>query len=146
MDMGTTPPGYPSALAVGVAGAQPFDPWKVWTLEDSGAGEGRLVFTARSGVWEAKKTLQWVKPVEDVTKPAAHGYELTMTVELKNTSQAAVTGDLSVHYGRAVDPAHEEKASFFGGVGFLISRASGSGLTTMGARRMRDGPPTSSAT
>jgi YidC/Oxa1 family membrane protein insertase len=42
---------------------------------------------------------------------------MTLTVALQNAGAQPVSGEMSVRYGRAVDPSTEEKGSFFGGVG-----------------------------
>ena len=42
---------------------------------------------------------------------------------LRNLTGRPLTGELVLPYGRAIDPAHEEKPSFFGGVGNLSDAA-----------------------
>ena len=66
-----------------------------------------VAFTARRGPWEVTKTLQWPQS----------GFELSYTVQVKNTSQQALTGELQLHHNRAIDPNFEHAPSFFGGVG-----------------------------
>ncbi|HSP80524.1 MAG TPA: membrane protein insertase YidC, partial [Myxococcaceae bacterium] len=45
------------------------------------------------------------------------GFELAYTLQVKNTSQQPLSGDLQLHYSRAIDPENERAPSFFGGVG-----------------------------
>ncbi len=117
MDMGRPAPGFPSALAVGVHGPQGLSPWSAWELDESASGPEKVVFLTREGPWEARKTIQWTAS-EDALVPAAHGFEAVMTLQLRNVSAQPAGGELSVHYGRGVDPnTPEEKASLLGGVG-----------------------------
>jgi len=44
-------------------------------------------------------------------------------VTLRNLTGRALSGELVLPYGRAIDPAHEEKPSFFGGVGNVSDAA-----------------------
>lgn len=117
MDMGVPPQGFPPSLTAGVLNSPtPFDPWTVWRLDEAASSENRKVFTAQNGIWRARKILEWPQAKQPL-KPATHGFEIAMTVELTNTSAQAAQGDLAVHYSRAVNPLTEEKASLLGGVG-----------------------------
>ncbi|MBX5483719.1 MAG: YidC/Oxa1 family insertase periplasmic-domain containing protein [Myxococcaceae bacterium] len=118
IDMATPPDTYPAALAVGIknGGAFSLEPWRTWRFDEAASDDDTFVFTTRQGPWEARKTLQWVH-ASDANHPAARGFELVMTLELRNVSSTAATGELAVHYGRGIDPTHETKASIFGSVG-----------------------------
>lgn len=116
MDMALPPDTYPASLAVAIKGEHPVDPWRTWAFDEAASSGDTFVFTAKQGSWELKKTLRWTDS-PDPKAPAHHGFELAMIIEAKNTSSASLSGELGLHYGRAVDPKHEEKASLFGGVG-----------------------------
>ena len=116
IDMGAAPAMFPPALAIGVRGASPVDPWRNWTVDESASGDGRIVLVSREGPWEVRKTFEW--PLSrDPEKPAAHGFDLALTVALTNTSAQVAQGDLAIHYSRAVQPDSEEKPSWLGSVG-----------------------------
>jgi YidC/Oxa1 family membrane protein insertase len=96
-------------LAVSIAGPAPLTADARYAVAETAGGEGTVAFTARQGPWEVTKRLQWPK----------EGFELVYTLEVKNTSGQPATGELQVHYNRAIDPEHEHAPSFFGGVGNL---------------------------
>ncbi len=60
------------------------------------------------GPWEITKKFEFPKP---------DGFELAMTVTVKNVSQQAQSGELAVLFPRQVDPTTEQASSFFGGLG-----------------------------
>ncbi|PTL77137.1 membrane protein insertase YidC [Vitiosangium sp. GDMCC 1.1324] len=100
--------GQPVPLSVTIAGPQPLPAGTHYAVAETGA-EGGVTFTARQGPWEVTKSLQWPK----------EGFELVYTLQVKNTSAQPATGELQVHYNRAIDPQNEHAPSFFGGVGNL---------------------------
>ncbi|HEX8435224.1 membrane protein insertase YidC, partial [Archangium sp.] len=108
MNLAQPVPGQPLPLAVAITGPSPLAATTPYAVAE-GSGEGGTTFTARQGPWEVTKSLQW--PQE--------GFELAYTVQVKNTSGQPLTGELEVHYGRAIDPKSESAPSFFGGVGNL---------------------------
>jgi YidC/Oxa1 family membrane protein insertase len=115
MDMGAAPQMFPPALAVGVRGASPLDPWLTWSVDEAASGE-RLVLVGRQGPWEVRKTFEWPRS-RDPSKPASHGFDVALTVALTNTSAQVAQGELAIHYSRAVNPKYEEKPSWLGSVG-----------------------------
>jgi YidC/Oxa1 family membrane protein insertase len=115
MDMAVHAQGRPPSLAVGVIGEQPLSASLRYRLDEQQSAPGRMVFVGREGTWLVRKTLSWPDPQGQPT--AAGPFELAMAVELTNTSEQSVRGELTVHYGRAVKPGTEEKASLLGGVG-----------------------------
>jgi YidC/Oxa1 family membrane protein insertase len=108
MNLAQPIPGQPLPLAVAITGPSPLPADARYAVAE-GAGEGNATFTARQGPWEVTKSVQWPK----------EGFELAYTIQVKNTSGQALTGELDVHYGRAIDPNSEHAPSFFGGVGNL---------------------------
>jgi YidC/Oxa1 family membrane protein insertase len=116
MDMATAPANFPPSLSIGVRGAAPLDPSLSWNLDEEATKENRVVFVAREGPWEVRKTIEWPQS-SDPSKPAGHGFDVAMTVALTNTSAQALQGELAVHYARAVEPNTEEKPSWLGSVG-----------------------------
>jgi YidC/Oxa1 family membrane protein insertase len=111
MDMARPVPGQALPLAVSIQGAQPFSEFSNFRVEDTNPRTVQLV--ARAGGWEVRKTFEW--------SPTSLGDELSLRVSVKNLSSQPYSGELGVHYARAVDPRSEEKPSFFGGVGNLSS-------------------------
>ncbi|HEX5748035.1 MAG TPA: membrane protein insertase YidC [Archangium sp.] len=109
MNLAQPVPGQPLPLSVSIAGPAPLAADARYTAADTGSpGQGTL-FTARQGPWEVTKSLQW----------AREGFELLYTLQVKNTSAQPATGELQVHYNRAIDSKNEHAPSFFGGVGNL---------------------------
>ncbi|WP_434385077.1 membrane protein insertase YidC [Melittangium boletus] len=100
--------GQPLPLAVAISGQASLPATARYALVESEDTRG-ATFTARQGPWEVTKRVEW--PEE--------GFELLYTVQVKNTSARALTGELAVHYHRAIDPNNEHAPSFFGGVGNL---------------------------
>jgi YidC/Oxa1 family membrane protein insertase len=101
--------GQPLPLSVSITGPAPLTADARYAVAETGSPETGATFTARQGPWEVTKRLQWVK----------EGFELLYTLEVKNTSAQAATGELQLHYNRAIDPNNEHAPSFFGGVGNL---------------------------
>jgi YidC/Oxa1 family membrane protein insertase len=98
-------PGQPLPLSISIDGAAPLPATARWAVAET--GEGSVSFTTRRGPWEVTKTLQWPHS----------GFELTYTVQVRNTSGQAQAGELKLHHNRAIDPNFEHAPSFFGGVG-----------------------------
>jgi YidC/Oxa1 family membrane protein insertase len=72
-----------------------------------------VTFVARTAAWEVTKRFVW----------SQDGFEVNLTVSLKNLTAQPLGGELAVHEGRAINPAQEEKPSMFGGVGNLSDAA-----------------------
>jgi YidC/Oxa1 family membrane protein insertase len=111
MDMARLVKGLAPPLAVSIQGSQPFSEFSNYRVEE--ASERRLQLGASAGGWEVRKTFEW--------SPTSSGHELAMQISVKNVSSEPFSGELGLHYARAVDPRSEEKPSFFGGVGNLSS-------------------------
>jgi YidC/Oxa1 family membrane protein insertase len=100
--------GRPLPLAVTIEGPSPLPANTRYAVAETGS-EGGVTFTARQGPWEVTKSVQWLQ----------EGFEVAYTLQVKNTSAQPATGELQVHYNRAIDPASEHAPSLFGGVGNL---------------------------
>jgi YidC/Oxa1 family membrane protein insertase len=98
--------GAPLPLSFALAGEAPIPASLRYAAE---VGDHRITFTGRTEAWEVTKVVSWVDD----------GFELATTVTLRNLTQRPLSGELTLPYGRAIDPALEEKPSFFGGVGNL---------------------------
>ncbi|MFY0562334.1 membrane protein insertase YidC [Archangium lansingense] len=109
MNLAQPVPGQPLPLSVSIAGPSPLSADARYAVAETGNTENGATFTARQGPWEVTKSLQWPK----------EGFELIYTLQVKNTSAQAATGELQLHYNRAIDPNNEHAPSFFGGVGNL---------------------------
>ncbi|WP_375769291.1 membrane protein insertase YidC [Archangium gephyra] len=96
-------------LSVSIVGPAPLSANARYAVAETAHPETAASFTTRQGPWEVTKTLQWQK----------EGFELLYTLQVKNTSAQPATGELQVHYSRAIDPNNEHAPSFFGGVGNL---------------------------
>ncbi|QRK11135.1 membrane protein insertase YidC [Archangium violaceum] len=96
-------------LAISITGPQPLPADARYAVAETDASQGATTFTTRQGPWEVTKSIQWPK----------EGFELLYTLEVKNVSGQPVTGELQVHYNRAISPDSEHAPSFFGGVGNL---------------------------
>ncbi|HZI06909.1 MAG TPA: membrane protein insertase YidC [Archangium sp.] len=101
--------GQPLPLSVSITGPSPLPADARYAVAETAHPETGATFTARQGPWEVTKTLQWPK----------EGFELLYTLQVKNTSAQPATGELQLHYNRAIDPNNEHAPSFFGGVGNL---------------------------
>ena len=106
MDLAQPVPGAPLPLSVELAGDSAIPATLRYSAEE---GDHRITFVGRTESWEVTKEVSWVDD----------GYELSTRVTLRNLTPRPLTGELVLAYGRAIDPAHEEKPSFFGGVGNL---------------------------
>jgi len=104
MDLAQPVPGAPLPLSIELAGDSAIPANLRYSAEQ---GDHRITFVGRTESWEVTKEVSWV---ED-------GYELSTRVTLRNLTPRPLSGELVLPYGRAIDPAHEEKPSFFGGVG-----------------------------
>jgi YidC/Oxa1 family membrane protein insertase len=102
--------GAPLPLSFALAGEAPIPASLRYAAE---VGDHRITFTGRTEAWEITKVVSWVDD----------GFELATTVTLRNLTQRPLSGELTLPYGRAIDPAREEKPSFFGGVGNLSDAA-----------------------
>jgi len=103
-------PGEPLPFAVVVGGDAPVPGTLRYTAEQ---GDHRITFVGRTESWEITRVVSWVDD----------GYELSSTVSLRNLTGRALSAELVVPWVRAIDPAHEEKPSMFGGVGNVSDSA-----------------------
>ena len=110
MDLAQPVPGSPLPLSVELAGEASIPGNLRYSAEQ---GDHRITFVGRTESWEVTKEVSWVDD----------GYELSTRVTLRNLTSRPLSGELVLPYGRAIDPAHEEKPSFFGGVGNLSDAA-----------------------
>ena len=110
MDLAQPVPGAPLPLSIELAGDSAIPANLRYSAEQ---GDHRITFVGRTESWEVTKEVSWV---ED-------GYELSTRVTLRNLTPRPLSGELVLPYGRAIDPAHEEKPSFFGGVGNVSDSA-----------------------
>lgn len=109
MNMAVPVPGLPNPYAVSIAGAQPLLANLRYEVLEQSAGS--LTFRGTQGPWEVVKRYRW----------ADDGYGMALSVSVKNVSAAPVGGELGVHSARSIDPANEEQASLFGGIGNAAS-------------------------
>ena len=114
MNVANPVPGQPLPLAVSIEGGAPLAPNTRYAVQESATDQGgSVVFTGRQGPWEVTKTVLWPRD----------GFEFAYTLQVRNTSAQAQTGELKLHYSRAIDPEFEHAPSFFGGVGNLSRSA-----------------------
>lgn len=113
MNLAHAVPGVGPNLAVSVVGAAPVPAFTRYAVVEE--GPGKVVFSTTSGPWEITKTFTWTAAERSETDPA--GYLSNLNVSVKNVSPTAQQGELGVHAIRAIDPAHEEAPSMFGGIG-----------------------------
>ncbi|HET6981204.1 MAG TPA: membrane protein insertase YidC, partial [Myxococcaceae bacterium] len=106
MNLAQPVPGMPLPLSVGLAGDAPIPGTLRYSAQEA---EHRITFVGRTESWEVTKEVSWVDD----------GYELSTRVTIRNLTNRPLSGDLVLPYARAIDPAHEERPSFFGGVGNL---------------------------
>ncbi|MGO9831713.1 MAG: membrane protein insertase YidC, partial [Myxococcaceae bacterium] len=111
MNLAEPVPGQPLPLSISVTGAAAV----AAELRYAVAAEGpdQLTFVGRTDAWEITKTFEW----------SPDGFEIHVSVSLKNLTGQPLSGELGIHEARAIDPAHEEKPSMFGGVGNLSDAA-----------------------
>ncbi|MBE4752216.1 membrane protein insertase YidC [Corallococcus sp. ZKHCc1 1396] len=106
--------GQPLPLAVSIEGGAPLAANTRYAVQENPTDNGgSLVFTGRQGPWEITKTVLWPR----------EGFEFAYTLQVRNTSAQAQSGELKLHYSRAIDPEFEHAPSFFGGVGNLSRSA-----------------------
>ena len=110
MDLAQPVPGAPLPLSIELAGEASVPATLRYSAEQ---GDHRITFVGRTESWEVTKEVSWVDD----------GYELSARVTLRNLTGRPLSGELVLPYGRAIEPAHEEKPSFFGGVGNLSDAA-----------------------
>jgi YidC/Oxa1 family membrane protein insertase len=110
MDLARPVPGAAQPLSMELAGESPIPATLRYSAEQ---GDHRITFVGRTDSWEVTKEVSWVDD----------GYELSTRVTLRNLTGRPLSGELVLPYGRAIDPAHEEKPSFFGGVGNVSDAA-----------------------
>ncbi|MFN0064186.1 MAG: membrane protein insertase YidC [Myxococcaceae bacterium] len=120
--------GRPPPLSTAIEGPVPFAADAAFeVLEETPQS---IRFRAAQQGWEVIKEFRWPK----------EGYELLMTLTVRNTTQEARTGELWLHTTREVDPSTEEAPSFFGGVGNQASAACAVG-EELEKRAPSDDPP-----
>ncbi len=103
--------GRPLPLSVSLSGPAPI----AADLRYAVASEGpdQVTFVGRTAAWEVTKRFTW----------SPDGFEMNVSVSLRNLTGQPLTGELGLHEVRAIDPAQEEKPSMFGGVGNLSDAA-----------------------
>ena len=110
MNMAQPVSGAPLPLSIELAGEAPVPATLRYSARE---GDHRITFVGRTGSWEVTKEFSWVDD----------GYELSTRVTLRNITGRPLAGELVLPYSRAIDPAREEKPSFFGGVGNVSDSA-----------------------
>ena len=110
MNLSAPVPGEPLPFAVVVSGDAPVPGTLRYTATQ---GDHRITFVGRTETWEITRVISWVDD----------GYELSSTLTLRNLTGRPLSGELVVPWVRAIDPAREEKPSFFGGVGNVSDSA-----------------------
>jgi YidC/Oxa1 family membrane protein insertase len=112
MQMATPVPGQALPLSVSIAGGpQPLSEFVNYRFED--VGERRIALIGAQPPWQVSKAVEW----------SPDGLYFSYQLSVKNTGSEPANGELGIHYARMVDPASEEKPSFFGGVGNLSTAA-----------------------
>ncbi len=111
MQMAIPVPGQPLPLSISISGSAPVSESLNYRVETG--GERQLTLLGAQSGWEVSKAIEW----------SADGLHLSYLVTVKNTGSQPAGGELGIHYVRAVEPASEEKPSFFGGVGNLSGAA-----------------------
>jgi YidC/Oxa1 family membrane protein insertase len=99
--------GQPLPLAITIAGSQPLPADLRYAVESADANQ--VTFVGRTPGWEVTKHFTF----------SPDGFEINVSVRLRNLSAQSQSGELGISEARAIDPAHEEKPSMFGGVGNL---------------------------
>ena len=110
MNLAQPVPGTALPLSVEVAGDAPIPGTLRYSAQE---GDHRITFVGRTESWEVTKEVSWIDD----------GYELSTRVTIRNLTSRPLSGELVLPYARAIDPAHEERPSFFGGVGNLSDAA-----------------------
>ncbi len=99
--------GQPLPLSISVSGVAPVPADLRFAVTQE--GPDAVTFVGRTADWEVTKRFAF----------SPDGFELNVTVSLRNLTAHALSGELGIHEARVIDPAHEEKPSMFGGVGNL---------------------------
>lgn len=99
--------GRPLPLSISVSGAAPVPAELRYAVASEDAGQ--VSFAAHTADWEVSKRFTF----------SPDGFELNVTIVLRNISGHPLSGELAIHEVRAIDPAHEEKPSMFGSIGNL---------------------------
>jgi YidC/Oxa1 family membrane protein insertase len=107
MNLAEPVPGRPLPLSISVTGSAPVPFDLRYAVASADAQQVTLV--GHTAAWEVTKQFAF----------SPEGFELNVTVRLRNLTTQPLSGELGIHEGRAIDPAHEEKPSMFGGVGNL---------------------------
>jgi len=107
VDMAIPVPGQALPLAVSISGSQPLSEFLDYNIEST--GDRQLSMVASQSGWEVSKAIEW----------SPDGLNFSYSIAVKNLGSQPASGELGVHYLRAINPALEEKPSFFGGVGNL---------------------------
>ncbi|MBX7114771.1 MAG: membrane protein insertase YidC [Myxococcaceae bacterium] len=98
----------PPPFSVSITGEQSLPPTTRYEVLDEGATFDTVRFRAQKGPWLLEKTFHW---------DSKAGYAMGIDVTVTNTSAAEASGELGMHLWRKIDPAKEEAASLFGGIG-----------------------------
>jgi len=99
--------GQPLPLSISVSGAAPVPADLRYAVTQESSEQ--VTFVARTTAWEVTKRFLF----------SPEGFEVNVTVSLRNLTGQPLSAELAIHQARAIDPAHEEKPSMFGGVGNL---------------------------
>jgi len=110
MNLARPIPGAALPLSMELAGERSVPASLRYSAEE---GDHRITFVGRTESWEGTREVSWVDD----------GYELSTRITLRNLTDRPLSGELVLPYGRAIDPAHEERPSFFGGVGNVSDAA-----------------------
>jgi len=113
MNLAVPVPGAGPQVSLAITGATPLSSTKRYAVTEE--APGRLVFTAREGPWEVTKTFTFIDAPPSDKDPT--GYVSQLEVKVKNVGAQAASGELVVSAVRAIDPAHEQAPSMFGGIG-----------------------------
>lgn len=113
MDLAKPIPGVAPQVAVSITGANPLKATTRYAVTEE--APGKLVFTTTDGPWEVTKTFSFTDAAPSNKDPT--GYVTQLEVKVKNVSAQAAAGELEVAAVRAIDPAHEQAPSMFGGIG-----------------------------
>jgi len=99
--------GRPLPLSVSVSGGAPVPAELRYAVTEE--GPTGVTFVGRTSDWEVTKHFAF----------SPDGFELNVSIALRNLTSQPLNGELGIHEARAIDPTHEEKPSMFGGVGNL---------------------------
>lgn len=108
MDLALPVPGQPLPLSVSIDGPVPFPANTRFATTEGASDASDVAFTGRAGAWQVRKVVRW---------PTGEGFELEYALEVTNTSGQPLSGELQLHYTRAIDPEQEHAPSWLGGVG-----------------------------